>query len=346
MDKFLNRHILPFFIPHAGCPHRCVFCHQTNISGYDRAPRREEIEQAIHAVSGPAPEIAFYGGSFTALSESEQEYYLQPAFTARQSGKIAGIRISTRPDYIDESILNRLQRYGVDTVELGAQSFSDAVLQQSGRGHDAASVFAAVGQLRAKGFAVGLQLLPGLPGDSRETALESAQAAVSLKPDFVRVYPALVVGDTPLADLYQKGLYEPLSLPAAVALCRDMQCLFGQADIPVIRFGLQPTAELERSLLAGPYHPAFGQLVQSAVYLAQARHLCRLYPNRHLLLVAAKELSTLLGQKRSNLGQLMLLDPHLIMQPAADLAKGDLAIADLADPRQKTVLTRKQFYEM
>ncbi len=347
-NRFLNRHILPFFIPHEGCPHQCVFCNQKKISGQEQAPTAEEITKTIQNISGYQPEIAFYGGSFTAIPIEKQIYYLQPAWSALQQGQISGIRLSTRPDAIDDKVIQNLLAYGVDTVELGVQSFTDSVLQLSGRGHNADCVEKAVAQLHDYGIAVGLQLLPGLPGDNRQFCLQGVQKAISLQPDFVRIYPALVVDATPLADLWRTGAYQALSLTEAVTICQDMAVLFGLAHVPVIRFGLQPTAELRQSVLAGPYHESFGQLVQSALYLQQARLLCAKYwrqPEKTVgqLRVNPQEISTVIGQKKGNLQLLRKQYPPLSVQADSSLAREDLALQVEGDTY---LLKRDCFYQI
>ena len=270
--------IIPFFIPHSGCPHQCVFCNQKNITGQTKPVAPMAIPQkiteylAISSSDNPA-HVAFYGGSFTALPFETQRAYLNAVQPFIHTGQIAGIRLSTRPDCITNDILVLLKEYCVTTIELGVQSMDDVVLARSGRGHTATDTVNAVSLIKSNGFRIGLQLMPGLPGDSADSFIRTIDTVIALKPDFVRIYPALVIKDTPLEDLYASARYMPLSLHDAVALCREALERFELAGIDVIRIGLQPTEELEKpgTIITGPYHPAFRQLVESSILLDKMR---------------------------------------------------------------------------
>jgi histone acetyltransferase (RNA polymerase elongator complex component) len=250
-------------------------------------------------------QVAFYGGSFTALPLEVQQAYLEPVQRFIDSGRVAGIRLSTRPDGINADVLALLKRYHVGTVELGVQSMDDDVLLLSGRGHTAADTVHAVRLLREQGFTIGLQLMPGLPGDKAETFQATVDRIVGLKPDFVRIYPALVIRDTPLAVLYETGRYAPLPLDAAITLCRDALDRFEEAGIEVIRIGLQATDELAApgTIIAGPFHPAFRQLVESSRFLGKMEQ--RLPPGTGsgpvTFRVNPADLSTAIGQNRANI---------------------------------------------
>ena len=306
--------IIPFFIPHSGCPHQCVFCNQKNITGQTKPVAPLAIPQKISgylaASSSDNPaHVAFYGGSFTALPFETQRAYLNAVQPFIQTGQIAGIRLSTRPDCITNEILALLMEYHVTTIELGVQSMDDAVLARSGRGHTAADTVNAVSLIRSSDFLTGLQLMPGLPGDSVDGFMKTIDTVIELKPDFVRIYPALVIKDTPLEDLYASGRYMPLSLDDAVALCQEALEKFELAGIDVIRIGLQPTEELEKpgTIVAGPYHPAFRQLVESSILLDKMRSALRNYTGKTggvTFQVNSKDLSAAIGQKRSNIKQL------------------------------------------
>lgn len=306
--------IIPFFISHAGCPHRCVFCDQKSITGQSRPVDPSSIQRTVtgHLGTMPATEraqIAFYGGSFTALPIAMQTAYLQAARPFIDSGAVESIRLSTRPDAVTADILENLKRHSVRTVELGVQSMNDRVLELSSRGHTAADTMNAVTLLRDHGFGIGLQLMLGLPGDTPSTFRDTVEQAAALGPDLVRLYPLLVLRGTPLEDLYLRGSYSPLPLEEAVELCREAFERFGRSGIAVIRTGLQPTDALTRggAIVAGPYHPAFGQLVASSRYLAKMRAALRTAP-RHAgpvtIRVHAGELSTAIGQKRTNVRSL------------------------------------------
>lgn len=268
--------ILPFFLPHYGCPHHCIFCDQGTITGSTPRISIERISADIAAfASSPLPssvhpirkEVAFYGSSFTAIPRHIQEAVLQPARQALDRNEIHGIRISTRPDACDAAALRLLKEYHVETVEVGVQSLDPEVLRRSGRGHGPEESSAAVTMLRDEGFITGVQLMPGLPGEDRASFDATVRTVLSLKPHLVRLYPALVLKGTPLESLYESGSYVPLSLDQAVELCKDAVIVLRRSGIKVIRCGLQPSASLMRegAVRAGPFHPAFGELVESAV---------------------------------------------------------------------------------
>ncbi len=303
--------IIPFFIPHSGCPHQCVFCNQKNITGQSISAEASSVPQKINDylkadTTNGAVQIAFYGGSFTALPLETQKSYLGAARPFFESGQVKSIRLSTRPDCITREVLALLKEYQVETVELGVQSMDENVLTLSSRGHSAAATVNAVRLLREYKFIVGLQLMPGLPGDSAEGFMATVDKAIALKPDLVRLYPALVIKDTPLEKLYKSGRYTPLALDVAILLCKEALMRFEQAGIDVIRIGLQPTEELEKpgTILAGPYHPAFRQLVESAILLDRMKTLLANSTRSSTdvtFLVHPHDVSDAIGQKRANL---------------------------------------------
>jgi len=302
--------IIPFFIPHSGCPHQCVFCNQKKITGQNKSAEVSSVPQRINDylksdATDEAVQIAFYGGSFTALPVETQKAYLEASRPFIESGQAKGIRLSTRPDSINREILALLKGYHVQTIELGAQSMDDRVLSLSGRGHSAVDTENAARLLREEGFLVGLQLMPGLPGDSAEKFIDTVDKIIALKPDFVRLYPALVIKGTPLEGLYMRGQYTPLSLDEAVSFCSQALLKFEDAGIEVIRIGLQPTEELEKpgTILAGPYHPAFRQVVESSILLDRMKALLTNSKPSRLevtFLVNPGDISAAVGQKRSN----------------------------------------------
>jgi histone acetyltransferase (RNA polymerase elongator complex component) len=306
--------IIPFFIPHSGCPHQCVFCNQKNITGRNKSAEACSVPRTIDAylrtdATDDAVQIAFYGGSFTALPIETQKSYLEASRPFIESGQVNSIRLSTRPDCITREVLVLLRDCHVEIIELGAQSLDDRVLALSGRGHSAADTRNAVQMLREHNFTVGLQLMPGLPGDSAEGFMNTVDKAIALQPDCVRLYPTLVIRDTPLEELYAKGRYAPLALDEAVSLCRQALLKFEGAGIKVIRIGLQPTEELERpgTVLAGPYHPAFRQLVESSIFLDRMKALLantKRTSFKITFLVHPRDVSAAVGQKRSNLAHL------------------------------------------
>ena len=300
---------LPFFIPHEGCPHRCSFCDQRAISGAQRPPTLQEITvqcEALLAASGAGAdfEIAFFGGSFTAIPRGQMIAFLEAAQPFLDAGRAAGIRISTRPDAIDPEILALLARYRVRAVELGAQSMDDAVLAQNGRGHTAQQTRQAAQLLRESGFSLGLQMMIGLPGEGEpvRAARETALALAALQPDTVRIYPALVLRGTQMEGWMRQGRYRPLTVEQAVAAAAPLLALFEAEGIRVIRVGLQDDGALRQNLVAGPYHPAFRQLCEGALYrTALARALDGRSPGAYRVAVAPGRVSDAVGQQRGNL---------------------------------------------
>ncbi len=304
--------IIPIFVPHLGCPHECVFCDQKIISERPAAPSPTEVTGLIKEYLGNMKEqgrveVAFYGGTFTALPLDQQEELLQAAVPFWQAGLVAGLRISTRPDYIDPERLSFLIDRGVQTIELGVQSLNPLVLAASGRGHDPETVCQAAKLIKDRGLQLGIQLMLGLPGDSYQTTLDTARQVVDLAPDFVRIYPTLVLQGTTLERLYRAGKYHPLPLETAVELARDLVILFWQNRIEVIRVGLQATATFDAGdqLVAGPYHPAFGEMVYAAYFLEQMAMLAGRLLGQHRVeqltfLVAPRDLSAAIGQKKYN----------------------------------------------
>ncbi len=304
--------ILPVFVPHLGCPHACVFCNQRRISGARSPAKPEDVknltaQSAAFLPQGGKRQLAFYGGSFTAIPKKEQEALLSAAKEALDRGEIDAIRLSTRPDAIDDAVLARLRRYGVGTVELGAQSMDDGVLRQSGRGHTAADVERASALVRAAGFELILQMMTGLPGSDDEKDVETARRLIALKPDGVRVYPTVIVKDTPLYDMWRSGAYRERTVEDAVRVCAVIVPLFEAAGIPIIRLGLNPTEELSGgAAVAGAYHPALGELVKSRVLLNKARALLQTAApgSRVTITVGRGKTSQMTGQKRENLCRL------------------------------------------
>jgi histone acetyltransferase (RNA polymerase elongator complex component) len=261
---------IPIFVPHMGCPHRCIFCNQWQATGAQALPSPSQVHERIREYaplikkSVRHVELAFFGGSFTAIRKEIQEPLLAAASLNLKAGTIQGIRLSTRPDCISEESLALLKQYRVSTIELGIQSFDDSVLLTANRGHTAADVYTAVSLIKDHGFQSVLQLMPGLPRDTREKSLDSARRAAELKPAAVRIYPAVVLKGTAMERLFISGAYAPLSLDAAVDLCSEMYHVFKSSGIPVIRMGLHPfSPDTTDTVVAGPYHPSFGFLVKS-----------------------------------------------------------------------------------
>lgn len=262
-------YIIPIFISFLGCPFTCLYCQQEKITGQSsRLPSVEEVQERIraylqtkHPQKYSHSEVAFYGGTFTGLKIEMMEMLLQAVAPFVATGDIRSIRASTKPDYISAPVLALLKKHHVDTIELGVQSMSDEVLREVGRGYQVKQVEEAVALLRAHGFQIGIQLMQGLPGADEAEALESAHRTIKLKPDFVRIYPTVVLEDTALAMLYRQGRYQPWSLDKALDVCRKLKILFDEAQIPIIKMGLEFSSDEEKGIVAGPYHPNFRQKV-------------------------------------------------------------------------------------
>ena len=273
-----NQYIIPIFVPHLGCPNDCVFCNQRSISGKKKQVTGEEVKQTIKEYletfknEDAHKEVAFFGGSFTGIEPEKQEELLQAAYEYVENGEIDSIRVSTRPDYIDKTILKRLKKYKVKTIELGVQSSNDYILKQAKRGHTFEDVKKASKLIRRYGFDLGHQMMVGLPESTRIDELNTAKDLAKLKPKMIRIYPVLVIKNTELARMYQNGEYEPVTLEQAIETCKELYYFFEKKHITIIRMGLQNTDlisnpdNLESEVLAGPYHEAFGQLVESRIW--------------------------------------------------------------------------------
>ena len=265
--------IIPIFIPHWGCRHQCVFCSQNTITGHHTPMQADtvyrEIQAGLARLTAPRRvEVAYYGGSFTALPLSVQAELLTPAYQALNQGLVHGIRLSTRPDCITSKIIEHLKAFAVGTVELGIQSFDDRVLLQSERGHTAADSMLALHKLKAAGFRTVAQLMVGLPGESWDSLIKSSRMITQARPHSIRIYPTVVLEGTPLATLYRQGRYCPLSLTEAISKAAYLKCQAEYQGISVIRVGLQATEDLhaDGAILAGPYHPSFGEMVASRLF--------------------------------------------------------------------------------
>ncbi|MCT4606374.1 MAG: radical SAM protein [Marinisporobacter sp.] len=270
-----KHYIIPIFVPHKGCPFDCVFCNQKKITGRTKEITAKEVDDQIEEYLGTIGnldekyvEIAFFGGSFTGIEKIKQEELLRIAYKWKKRGMIKDIRLSTRPDYIDESIMKMLVDYGVSIIELGVQSMNYEVLIKSGRGHTAEDVVNAVKIMKKYPIQIGLQMMIGLPGDTIEIANLTAQKLIDLSPNFVRIYPTLVVKDTYLEKMYLQGNYKSLSIDDAVVISKGLLLKFLKAEILVIRIGLQPTENilLGKEVIAGPFHPSFRQLVEAKIF--------------------------------------------------------------------------------
>lgn len=305
--------IVPIFIPNAGCPDRCVFCEQEKITSQSRQELTERIVfDTVHTAIRSRkfdprrdPEIAFFGGTFTRLPDSRMKELLDAACSFLKNGLFGSIRVSTRPDALKEHGLETMKAFGVRTVELGAQSLDDEVLSLSRRGHTAEDTIEASRLLREHGFRVGIQLMPGLPGDSEERFRATVNKVLAISPDMVRLYPAVVIRGTVMAKWYEAGRYRPLDLEEALRICAEACVRLEERGIPVIRIGLMSSPSLmkEGQIVAGPWHPAFGLLVRSRIHLERIQSSLPQYGSAPVLRIRApeREISLLRGYKNSGL---------------------------------------------
>ena len=307
------KHInVALFVPDEGCPNRCSFCNQKTISGKVKPLKAYEVDEAVKTALQSNTltsegEIAFFGGSFTAIDRKYMLTLLERAKLYIDKGYFKGIRISTRPDCIDDEILSVLKKYGVTSIELGCQSMDDKVLTMNNRGHNSACVVKAAEAIKSYGFEFGVQMMTGLYGDTDETAIETAQKLIDLKPDTVRIYPTVVLENTRLHELYLKGEYIPQTVEEAVELCSCLIEMFEKAGVKVIRVGLHSGGNVEEGFVAGAFHPAFKELCDSRIYLNEVLKQLRekaIEKGTIEISVAPRYVSALTGQKKSNIAYL------------------------------------------
>ena len=314
-----KQYIIPIFVPHLGCPNDCIFCNQRSISGQQKMITKEEIKTSIENYlksiksRNAKIEVAFFGGSFTGIDEQKQEEFLQVAYEFIKQGKIQSIRISTRPDYINRKILKRLKKYKVDTIELGVQSTNDYILRRCNRGHCFADVKKASKMIRWYGFKLGHQMMVGLPESTRLDEINTAKELIKLKPKMVRIYPVLVIKNTKLEKEFMDEKYTPLTVVQAVETCKEVMSMFNQKGIDVIRVGLQNTDEITdpniegSEVVAGPYHPAFRQLVESGLWydtiVSKIKKL-NVKVKKVQVTVNPYDANNVIGHKRENIGKL------------------------------------------
>lgn len=358
-----SNYIIPIFVPFLGCPHKCVFCDQEKITGIDSSINQLNVTKTLHTYlktiqekTGPKNiEVGYYGGSFTGLPFNVQEELLKPATELKEAGLINGIRLSTRPDYINRQVLLLLKKHQVTTIELGVQSLDKKVLMNSKRGHSITDVFNSVNLIREFDFFLGIQLMIGLPGDSKEKAINSAKTTVTLAPDFVRIYPTVVIKDTELHELYLKGLYHPWNLEDTIDVCKNMLYIFSKNHIKIIRIGLQDTVQLkEKYIVAGPHHPAIGELVQSAVFLDMIEYLLNINQKvssienewkSYTVYCWPNDESKVRGQKNKNIMILKKKYPNIniTIKTNTNLSPHAISLNRTNDVTTKNLLTKQEF---
>ena len=306
------RHInVGLFVPHSGCPHQCTFCNQRAISGQSRQVTPADVDEAVRvAMKNPdsrGGQIAFFGGSFTAIDRTVMTELLDAAYRYVKDGSFKGIRCSTRPDAIDDEICRILKSYGVRAVELGAQSMNDEVLRLNRRGHTAADVVRASEMLKSYGFELGLQMMTGLYGSTDEDSIDTARKIIDLQPQTVRIYPTVVIRNTELAELCESGEYVPQTVDSAAKLCAELLLMFDEARITVIRTGLHSGGGVEKDYVAGAYHPAFKELCEGEIYFKRAVEFIErngIQQGDITVFVSPDAVSKMTGQKKINIQKL------------------------------------------
>lgn len=314
-----EKYIIPIFVPHLGCPNNCTFCNQKSISGQMKNVTAEEVKETIESFlksfknNDIEKEIAFFGGSFTGIETKIQEELLSVVYEYVKNGTVSGIRVSTRPDYIDKEKLKLLKQYGVKTIELGVQSTNDYILKKCKRGHTFEDVKKASKLIRKFGFVLGHQMMIGLPESTRLDELNTAKDLAKLKPKIIRLYPVLVIKNTELEEEYKNGEYEPVTINQAVEVCKELSYFFEKKKIKVIRMGLQNTdlisnpENVESEVVAGPYHEAFGQLVEDSIWYDKILNEIKKFNTKVIeaqIEVNPANVNNVVGHKRSNIEKL------------------------------------------
>ena len=328
------KHInVALFVPDEGCPHRCSFCNQKTISGKTKRLTVEDIDSAVEPALESADcnkgEIAFFGGSFTAIDREYMITLLKRAKMYIDKGLFAGIRISTRPDRISREILDILKFYGVTSIELGCQSMSDEVLKLNNRGHSSDDVIKSAKLIKEYGFEFGVQMMTGLYGDSRFTAIKTAEKLIALSPDTARIYPTVVLENTELERLYRVGEYTPQTVDEAADICSELLLMFHNANIRVIRVGLHSGGNVEEGYVAGAYHPAFREICESRIYLRKVLDEIKrqnIKEGEITVTVGNSFVSMMSGQKKANTEKLREMGYKLKIKQDSKLKKYEVKV--------------------
>lgn len=337
-----KEYIIPIFVPHLGCPNSCTFCNQKTISGQSKQVNAKDVRDTIEYYlsnfkdNNKYVEVAFFGGSFTGIEEEVQEELLQAAFEYVKQKKVNSIRISTRPDYIDKKILKRLKKYKVKTIELGVQSTNNYILSRCQRGHTFEDVKKASKLIRRKRFILGHQMMVGLPESTKLDEINTTKALIKLKPKIVRIYPVLVIKGTKLEEEYKSNEYIPLTVNQAVERCKEIVAMFNKKNIRVIRLGLQNTNTIdepghnESEVVAGPYHPAFRQLVESSMwYDSVLEHIKQFNTKVKVVEIRANpmNINNIIGHKKENINKLNeIYDVEVNVTPDESIRPGDFKV--------------------
>ena len=330
-----NYYIIPIFVPHQGCPHNCVFCNQTRITGVlddvTAKDAKKIIENYLKTIdhTSSTVEVSFFGGTFTAIDEKKQKELLEVAKYYKQNGQIDKIRMSTRPDYIDDYILGYLRDYSVDIIELGVQSLDDEVLVAAGRGHSSKQVERASKLIKEYGFTLGHQIMPGLPKDNYQKDILTAKKSIAMRPDIVRLYPALVIKDTPMEEMLKRGIYKPYSLEEAVDICKELYILYNKANIQVIRMGLQPTEAIREGgdIVEGPFHPSFRELVEGKLYIDKIKEGLGVAKDG-IVKINPNDISKLYANKKIYFKKLLEQGYNIKVETLKDIQRGNIIVCN------------------
>ena len=337
-----EKYIIPIFVPHLGCPNNCTFCNQKSISGQMKNITPDEVKKIIEKYlksfkdDNIEKEIAFFGGSFTGIEEDIQEELLKVAYTYVEQKKVSGIRVSTRPDYIDKEKLKLLKKYGVKTIELGVQSTNDYILQKCKRGHKFEDVKRASKLIRRFRFTLGHQMMVGLPESTRLDELRTAKDLAKLKPKIIRIYPVLIIKNTELEEEFKNGYYEPISLEQAIETCKELCYFFKKKKIKVIRVGLQNTdlisnpKNIESEVVAGPYHEAFGQLVEDSIWYDSVLEKIKKFNTKVIeaeVVVNPLNANNVIGHKKENIKKFKeIYDLDVIVRQQEEIKPGKFKV--------------------
>ncbi|MDO5038180.1 elongator complex protein 3 [Clostridium sp.] len=332
-----NYYIIPIFVPHEGCPHNCVFCNQDRITGVrdkvDGTKVKEIIEEYYRTIKNKDAtiEVSFFGGTFTAIKEEKQRELLSVAKRYKDLGIVDKIRMSTRPDYINDYILTYLKEYDVDIIELGVQSLNDEVLTAAGRGHTVEDVINASKLIKKYGIVLGHQLMPGLPKSNKEKDINSAKLSIQLKPEIVRIYPSLVIKDTPMEIMYNRGEYTPYTLDLAVDVSKQIYFMYKKEGINVIRIGLQPTDTINEGgdIIDGPFHPAFRELVESSLLIDKIKQ--EIISDNLEILINNRDVSKLYANKKYYFNKLKEDGYNITVKITDDVEKGKVLIRNIVE---------------
>lgn len=305
----MKKRIIPIFVPHRGCPHDCIFCNQKKITGVStdmtNGDVRNIVEEYLTTIDKDASvEIAFFGGSFTAIDEDIQKSLLSVAKEYVDKGVVQDIRMSTRPDCISQDILTMLKEYKTSIIELGVQSLDEDVLRESIRGHHTDEVFESAKLIKDNGIQLGLQMMVGLPSDTEEKCINTAREFIKLNPDCVRIYPTLVVKETGLENLLSKKEYNPFTLDESIQIVKKLLAMYYVNNINVIRVGLQATDDIQlgKAIVDGPYHPAFRELVEGEMIKDYLKSIVLDFKTVDSIVVRTnkKNVSKIIGNKKCN----------------------------------------------